>query len=296
MKKSLLIINGHAGQKNTEKNLQITAPALAAAYPQLLILQTEKPHDAKRFCEQYGEEMDAVYILGGDGTVHECINGLAGLERRPAVGILPGGTCNDFARTLGIPLNLKDAVQALSNGQKRKIDVLKTNEHYFLNFWGIGLITETSTNIVDTEKAMLGKISYFLSAFRTVQKMEPFDVRIQADSNHYEGKAVMVVAANGGFIGTNSLPYTGILPDDGKADLFILKDTNLAAIRELLSMKDSSQWDNSTSDLLHYTAKQIEITTDHPMKADTDGEVYSGTPEQITVLNQHMEFLVPENK
>ncbi|MBS2969560.1 YegS/Rv2252/BmrU family lipid kinase [Metabacillus sp. KIGAM252] len=293
MKKTMLIINGNAGQKNVEKNLQIIVPVLTKASPHLLILQTQRALDAKRYCELYGEEMDIVYILGGDGTVHECINGLAQLKKRPAVGILPGGTCNDFARTLGIPQNLKEAVQVLSDGSKRKIDVLQASELYFLNFWGIGLITETSNNIVGAEKAMLGKISYFLSAFRTVQKMDPFPVHLKADDQEFNGEAVMVIVANGGFIGTNPLPYPGIKPDDGKADVFILKNTNLATIRDLLTMKDASQWDNNESDLLHFTGANMEITTETPMKADTDGEVYSGTPETIKVLNQHLEFLVP---
>lgn len=294
MEKAMLIINGNAGQKNIDKNLQMIVPVLAEGHPHLLILQTQRRFDAKRYCEIYGEEMDFVYILGGDGTVHECINGLAKLKKRPAVGILPGGTCNDFARTLGIPQNLKEAVQVISSGSRQPIDVIQTSEHFLLNFWGIGLVTETSENIVDSEKAMLGKISYFLSAFRTVQKMDPFPVRIQADQDHFEGEAVMVLVANGKFIGTNALPYPGISPEDGKADVFILKNTNLAAIRDMLTMKDASKWDNNESDLLHFTGKRIEITTEHPMKADTDGEVYSGTPEEITVLKQHIEFLVPE--
>lgn len=296
MKKTMLIINGNAGQKNVEKNLQIIVPILTKASPHLLILQTQRALDAKRYCELYGEEMDLVYILGGDGTVHECLNGLASLKNRPAVGILPGGTCNDFARTLGIPLNLKEAVQVLTEGKTKSIDVIKANELYLLNFWGIGLITETSNNIIGSEKAMLGKISYFLSAFRTVQKMDPFPVRLKTESHDYEGEAVMVIVANGKFIGTNALPYPGIEPDDGMADVFILKNTNLTTIKELLTMKDASQWDNKDSDLLHFTGVNIEINTETPMKADTDGEVYSGTPETLKVLKQHMEFLVPQDE
>ncbi|MDO7485700.1 diacylglycerol kinase family protein [Peribacillus frigoritolerans] len=68
---------------------------------------------------EYGEEMEVVFVLGGDGTVHEFVNGLSPLWRRPLFGNLPGGTSNDFSRTLKIPQNVRQAAQALVNGKVR---------------------------------------------------------------------------------------------------------------------------------------------------------------------------------
>lgn len=291
--KSLLIVNGKAGQKDVMRSLGMVVPILADAHPNLHILQTSKPSDAKQFCQTHGEEADVVYILGGDGTVHECINGIAPLSRQPKIGILPGGTCNDFARSLEIPLNLKAAAAALVNGKELLTDVVSVNEDYFLNFWGIGLITETANNIDGTQKAILGKISYFLSAFRSVQQIDPFSFKLSIDGEEMEDKGVMILVANGKFIGTNELPYPGISVQDGKADVFVLKTTNLSVIKDLLNMKGSDKWDNTETDLLHFQGSQISLSTDVPMDADTDGEVYSQTPATISVKKNHLRMLVP---
>ncbi|MCD7033232.1 YegS/Rv2252/BmrU family lipid kinase [Metabacillus sp. GX 13764] len=291
--KTLLIINGNAGQKNLQRSLETIVPILAAAHPKLLILQTEKPSDAENFCRTYGREADAIYIYGGDGTVHECINGIAPLEKQPRIAILPGGTCNDFARTLNIPLNLKAACEALVNGKEMLVDAAAVNDDYYLNFWGIGLITEASNNIDGNQKALLGKISYFLSAFKTVQQIEPFSFKLMVDGEEIEDKAVMILAANGQYIGTNLLPYPGISIQDGKADIFILKETNLSVIKDILNMRGSEAWDNTGSSILHFQGSQISISTESEMEADTDGEVYGKTPAMITVKKQHLRMAVP---
>ncbi|MDQ0881008.1 diacylglycerol kinase family protein [Peribacillus sp. V2I11] len=109
----MLIYNENAGNGKLERNLEGCLPVIAPHIDEFLILQTKEKGDACRFCLEFGEDMDVVFVLGGDGTVHECINGLSPLRRRPLFGILPGGTCNDFSRTLKIPQNVRQAAEAL---------------------------------------------------------------------------------------------------------------------------------------------------------------------------------------
>lgn len=294
-KKGMLIYNGNAGQKDAEKTLGICVPIISLHVEQLLLLQTAKPGDAEEYCRKHGEDVSIVIILGGDGTVHECINGLGGLAKIPVIALLPGGTCNDFSRTLGIPQNLKKAAEALFSGKLRRVDAAKTTEGYFLNFWGIGLVAETSENINDTEKALFGKVSYFLSAFRTIKSMKPFHFKLKLDNEWIEEKAIMVLIANGKMIGTNELPYPDIVIDDGLADVFIIKDANFSLIKEVFTMKDSIEWNHLDSQLMHYQAKSIHIETEEEMSVDTDGEVYSNTPESISILHQHFQMLCPQD-
>ncbi|MGG4490124.1 diacylglycerol/lipid kinase family protein [Metabacillus idriensis] len=293
-KKGMLIYNGNAGQKDAEKTLGICVPIISLHVEQLLLLQTSKPLDAQEYCRKHGENMDIVIILGGDGTVHECINGLGGLIHRPVIAILPGGTCNDFSRTLGIPQNLKKAAEALFEGEIRGTDAAETSGGYFLNFWGIGLVAETSENINDTEKALLGKVSYFLSAFRTIKSMKPFHFRLKLDDTWIEEEAIMVLIANGKFIGTNMLPHPDIKIDDGYADIFIIKEANFSLIKEVMTMKENIDWNHIDSQLMHYQARSMHIETKEEMSVDTDGEIYSKTPETITILHNHFQMLSPK--
>ncbi|MCY7945972.1 YegS/Rv2252/BmrU family lipid kinase, partial [Bacillus atrophaeus] len=223
--KALLIYNGNAGKKNIEKTLGSVVPILSQSIDELIIKPTRRKDDAYQFCKTLDDTIDILFVLGGDGTVHECINGIAALDKKPAVGILPGGTCNDFSRELGIPQNLQKAAEALVSGKKISVDVCKMNDRFFLNFWGIGLITETSNNINETEKALFGKISYFTSALRTVSSAQPFPVKLNIDGEEREDEAVMLLVMNGQYIGTNRIPLPDASITDGLADILICRST-----------------------------------------------------------------------
>ncbi|MCA1041695.1 YegS/Rv2252/BmrU family lipid kinase [Bacillus infantis] len=288
-RKGMLVYNGNAGQKNIEKSLAACVPILSAELDSLVLLPTKREGHARELCREYGSEVDVVFILGGDGTVHECINGLAPLETRPAIGILPGGTCNDFSRTLNIPQNIRNAALSMVAGEMKPVDVMQANEDYFLNFWGIGLVAEASENIKATEKKLFGRISYFLSTLRTIKEMEPFHASLIVDGTEIEEDAVMILLANGHYIGTNELPFRNLDYNDGLADIFIVKDANLALMKEALT-EDSIE-DNEN--ILHYKGKEIQVRADKRMEADMDGEVYSATPCQIRVHQAHVQMIKP---
>ncbi|PLS15879.1 lipid kinase [Bacillus sp. M6-12] len=290
--RGLLIYNDKAGHDNLEKHLSGCLPVLARNINEFLLLKTQKQGDAADFCRQYGEEMDVVFVLGGDGTVHECINGLAGLEKRPLFGILPGGTCNDFSRTLNISQNITQAAEQMVLGEYADVDIGTDGNHYFLNFWGIGLIAETSINIDPDEKKRLGKISYFISMLRTVKEMDPFPFKMVYDGKVLEDEAVMILAANGKFIGTSQIPAPLIEINDGLLDIIIVKNSSLSLFREVFEMKRSvSEITEEEAGILYFQAKSFSIYTHEQMDVDSDGEVYMKTPSEIHVLPKHIQIL-----
>ena len=141
-------------------------------------MPTTEPREAENICRRHGEETDIVIILVCDGTVHECVNGLAPLENRPTVAILPGGTCNDFSRMLKMPQDIRAAAETIIQGETCTTDIGQAGDRYFSNFWGIGLISETSANIDESQKSLLGKVSYFIRAVRTVKEAESFSYKL----------------------------------------------------------------------------------------------------------------------
>lgn len=201
--KVLLIVNPKAGQGDLHTNLTKIVPPLATAFPDLRILHTKRQGDATKYCQEFASKVDLIIVFGGDGTVFECTNGLAPLETRPALAIIPGGTCNDFSRTLGVPQNIAEAAKLITKGHIKPIDVAKANGQHFLNFWGIGLVSEVSNNIDAEEKAKLGKIGYYLSTIRTVKNAETFPVKITYDGQVYEDEAVLVMVGNGEYLGVS---------------------------------------------------------------------------------------------
>ncbi len=293
-KKGMLIYNKNAGNDKLERNLEGCLPVLAPHIDEFLILQTKQKGDASRYCLEYGEEMDVVFVLGGDGTVHECVNGLSPLQRRPLFGILPGGTCNDFSRTLKIPQNVRQAAEALVNGKVRPIDIGKSNNDYFSNFWGVGLISDASNNIDEQEKSRFGKIGYLLSAVRTIGENAPFSYKLEYDGKFIEGEAVMILVLNGCFIGTNLLPFPMISPDDGLFGVAILENTSLGAFLEIIAMKRSwTEKMSSDSGVTYLQAGTLTIESKRPLDVDMDGENYRQTPSRIKVLAHHLSVLTP---
>lgn len=291
-RKALLIYNGEAGQRDLDKTLGACVPIIASQVEELVLHATQKSGHAKEICQECAEDIDAIFILGGDGTVHEVINGLGGLEKRPVIGILPNGTCNDFSRALNIPQDIKKAAQALLEGEIVDVDAAKVNDSYFLNFWGTGIITETSNNIEPGEKRLLGKISYYLSAIRTLSQSEAFSFTISYEDKRIEDKAVMILVLNGGFIGTRPLPIPHIQINDGLLDVVVIKNSSLSAFRELLSLKRSWHPENEEdAGIIYFQTRSLRIKTEVRMDADTDGEVYLQTPADITSLKQHFKMI-----
>ncbi|MBM7694211.1 YegS/Rv2252/BmrU family lipid kinase [Peribacillus deserti] len=291
-KKAMLLYNGEAGQNDLEKILGACIPVIASEVEELVLIATQKPGHAKEVCKERGEEMDAVFVLGGDGTVHEAVNGIAPLEKRPVLGILPNGTCNDFSRSLNIPQNIKKAAQALMDGDIIHVDAGRVNDSYFLNFWGIGLIAETSNNIDPSQKKMLGKMSYFLSALRTINEVDPFPFKLTYDGKNLEDSAVMILILNGHFIGTNSLPFPNIQNNDGLFDIVVVKNSSLSLFREIISLTRS--WPSKeieNSELIYLQASKISVETEKQMDADSDGEIYLQTPAEIVNLKQHLKVI-----
>ena len=288
--KGILIYNGNAGQKGIEDTLGRCVPILSPHIKELALMPTTEPKEAEKICRRHGEESDIVIVLGGDGTVHECVNGLAALDQRPAVAILPGGTCNDFSRMLGMPQDIRAAAETIIQGETCMTDIGQAGGRYFSNFWGIGLIAETSANIDESQKSLLGKVSYFISAIRTVKEAESFSYKLTYDGQVMEDEAVLVLICNGRYLGTAQLPFEGIDNEDGKLDVIIVKNSSLGAFREILFNKGSSI-NHGEGDVLYLQAKNITVETERNCDVDADGEIYMKTPADIKILGQHMRFI-----
>ncbi|SFP59272.1 diacylglycerol/lipid kinase family protein [Salibacterium halotolerans] len=292
--KALMLINGNAGPSFIQKNIELTAGILTNHIEELIIRKTHYKGHAEEVLQSTGKEYDLIIIMGGDGTVHECVNGLAALNDPPSVCILPGGTCNDFSRTLAVPQNIKRAADSLMNGTTRHVDIGTMNERFFTNFYGIGLIAQTSENINGDWKNKLGKVSYLLSALQTFTNPDPFSFELTLDDETMTDEAVMVLVVNGNFIGASQLPFQGIVPDDGLFNVFVVSQGGASLLREYLTAKNPFAWDPEPTDVKHYKARHVALSTPEPMKADTDGEIYMKTPAVIENLPARIPFLVPD--
>lgn len=292
MKNALLVYNGQAGESNEESHCNEIQSILKAHGFSVRLAPTKGEGDAETICKVHGPSYAFIFIFGGDGTVNECINGLAQLPVPPTIGILPGGTANDFARTLKIPFDIAEATHALLNGKAINIDVPKANNRYFINFFAVGLIADTSDNINEQMKERLGKLSYFLSAVKTTFKPQYYDYRLFHKDEVIKGEAVLILVANGDHIGSVRLPQGHTL-NDGYLETYIVKEAGLPLL-EAWFKAGKIDWHESeeNSNLSHYQLSELRLETTPEASIDTDGENAGTTPVHITV-DTALTFLVP---
>ncbi|MBN8194156.1 diacylglycerol kinase family lipid kinase [Bacillus sp. NTK074B] len=288
----LFICNGKAGQGTLEVLLKDAVPPLLDICTNLIIHKTKEKGDAERVCRESGSQYELVVIMGGDGTVHESINGLAALEDRPLVGILPGGTCNDFARSLHIPMNIGQAVRLITEQtSEQDVDIVQAGERYFSNFWGTGLVSQTSDNIDVGSKSVLGKLSYYISAFQSIKDSPILRVKVTTENETVEEEVVMLLVANGRSIGSNPLPIC-IDMSDGLMDIYIVKKSGFPLLKEFLVIKSTGNISEEYDDIMHIQAKEAHIELGQDEKLDMDGELYEGSSQSLKVLEKHLRFVV----
>jgi diacylglycerol kinase (ATP) len=166
---------------------------------------TEYPGHAIELARQAGEQgCDLVVAVGGDGTVHEVVNGLMQLaqETRPALGIVPLGSGNDFANILGLPIDPGEALLSAVNGQPHALDigsVCDENDRleYFNNTIGMGF-----DSVVNMHTRKITRIHgfpmYFVALIRTIfRNFDPIDLHVETDQETWDLKSLMLALGNG---------------------------------------------------------------------------------------------------
>lgn len=287
--KAMLVYNHKAGKEKSGQLGDVVA-ALAGEVGELTLMQTAEPGDGEQLCRERGSDYDLLLVLGGDGTVHECINGAAEAAQPPDIAILPGGTCNDFARTLRLPMQVGRAAEEVLAGRVRDTDVGRVNGRIFTNFVGIGLITDTSENIDSDQKERMGKLSYFLSTLRTLRQAEPFRFRLTHEEGVVESEAVMILVANGRSLGTAKLPFAGEGVHDGLLDVLIVREAGLSLAWQVINGGDLTDYRESGGIIEYIQTPSLRIETDEPKGIDSDGEIYLQTPAEISVVPSKLRF------
>ncbi|MGC4377341.1 diacylglycerol kinase family protein [Fictibacillus sp. Mic-4] len=293
MKKAAIILNPTAGNRKLANSIDVIKERLLEGFDQVVIHETKEKGDGAKIVSLLAEEVDLLIGAGGDGTIYEIVNALCPLKKRPAFAIIPGGTCNDFSRTIGMNQDPLIAVEQILEKKTEQVDVGKCDKQYFLNFWGIGLISEVSANIETDNKQRLGKLSYYISAGKTVFQSESFHLKVKSDSVSYDDDAVMLLIGNGAFLGGFRAFFPESDIQDGLFDVLIVKEASLQHVWTWLQSKVRNQFPDGENDgLVYFHAKKLEIEASPVQEIDCDGERNYCTPSRISVLPAHLTVLV----
>ncbi|HCW9073899.1 TPA: diacylglycerol kinase family lipid kinase [Staphylococcus aureus] len=292
----VLFYHEHSGLKNINQGIGEVTTALSSICKHLSIQLSENEGDIIKYCQEiktknYAKDVDILFILGGDGTVNELINGVMTHDLQLPIGILPGGTFNDFTKTLNIAPNHKQASEQMISAQVGTYDVIKINNQYALNFVGLGLIVQNAENVQDGSKDIFGKLSYIGSTVKTLLNPTQFNYQLSIDDKTYSGETTMILTANGPFIGGSRISLTDLSPQDGELNTFIFNEQSFSILNDIFKKRDSMNWNEITQGIEHIPGKKISLTTDPAMKVDIDGEISLETPIDIEVIPNAIQLL-----
>ena len=235
------------------------------------------------------EGIDAIVVAGGDGTlVGELPRALAlGVP----VGIVPLGTFNDLARTLGIPLDVEGACDVIAAANTRQIDAARVNGTYYLTEASIGISSRLARRQRPEEKQRFGLLAIVASALTAARFARPFHAEISHDGTKDRVRAVQLTVANsqrfGGFITVEDAAI-----DDGELDLYAVE---IHGLGQLLGIAGAVVSGNRrfAQGLRTYRAKQFDVWTRRPHHISADGEPAGKTPARFEVLPGAVRVFVP---
>jgi diacylglycerol kinase (ATP) len=255
------------------------------------VVETSHPWHARELAEQRKPAVDAVFTLGGDGTVMEVVSALA--HTGVPIGVLPGGTGNLIAQTLRVPSSMRRAVPALLGGDLAQVDLGRIGDRKFVFAAGVGvdavMIEQTSRRL----KARFGVLAYCLTFARAALRHERFTVITVVDGVRTQREATTVMVANFGTLFRDLLHIgPGIVQDDGMLDLCVFSP---GTVRDALRIV----WrlvrkDFRADPCMWYTAGRcIRIETIPPRQLQADGDLLGMTPFDVSVEPLAAHLLVP---
>ncbi len=280
IKRVLLIVN--PASRRGDRIRRKTLKAFEDAGVECDLMPTQAPGHAGSLAKAHAHKYDAVFTLGGDGTVMEVLGALA--HHGPPVGVLAGGTANVVARTLRIPLNPARAVPMLLNGDRATLDLGRLGDgRRFAIGVGVGLDATMIAEAPARLKKRFGFMAYVIGGYKAVLRNQKFQLRLTVDGVVYDRVASAVLIANFGAVLNDLVRFgDGIVHDDGLLNACIYSPVNLAdALRILWRMVRK---DFGPDPCLFYKAgRDFRIETLPHMAAQADGELLSGTPLSVSV-------------
>lgn len=294
-----LIYNPTSGQEIMKRNVAEVLNVLEGfGYETSAFQTTAEPESAKKEAQRAGlSGFDLVIAAGGDGTINEVVNGIAPLEKRPKLAIIPTGTTNDYARALKVPrANPVAAAKIIGKNQTIKMDIgLARESEYFINIAAAGTLTELTYSVPSQLKTVFGYLAYVAKGAELLPQVQLTPVKVTHDKGVFEGKVSMIFAALTNSIGGFEQIAPDAMLDDGNFTLIMVKTSNLFEMLHLIRLVLSGGKHIEHRHIEYLKTSVIKIEPQNPvgrrpMMINLDGEYGGDAPIELRNLKNHIEF------
>ncbi|MRS11579.1 MAG: diacylglycerol kinase family lipid kinase [Actinobacteria bacterium] len=293
----LLIVNPAAKHGETATLVPVLQQ-LFHSVPHEMVLTTHMGHAAE--IAESARDFDVFVAVGGDGTVHEVLNGIMRRpeDDRPALAIIPTGSGNDTRRTLGIPTDLADAALVLARGKRRRFDIGVCNGVYFNNSFAAGLDARVTAKAVEYKiTTKRSGLWLYLTALMHVLFHELYSHKIRVswdEAAPVDDDVLIVAAAIGPTYGGGFFITPDAIPDDGLFEVCTIAPLSLPGALVRLPFVIFGK--HTKFKVVRMSRrKHIVIESDDPMPAQVDGEVMVSRRFEISLLPGAVECIVPRS-
>lgn len=236
-------------------------------------------------------DLERLIVGGGDGTLNAAAPRLA--RREVLLGVIPLGTANDFARTLGIPANIEAAATIAAGRHVHRIDLARSGDADFLNVASIGMSVAATSVLSPTLKRWIGPLAYAIAGARAFVRHPTFRTRIEAAGVDFEGEAHQVVVANGRFYGGGVLVGRRSTLDDSLLTVSVLGTRSRWRLLRTIALQKFQVPLDRPGDFFIETPA-VRVTTWPPRRVNLDGEIRGQTPADFAVDPGALLVLTPE--
>lgn len=292
-KKITIIANPiSGGKKDRKKIIDFVYDFFSRNCRDCQLKLTAKQGDACDFSKLCSDQNnDLVVVIGGDGTLNEVTNALVHTE--VAIGIIPAGSGNGLARSLGIPQNVEEACNLIWEGNIQAIDVGRVNDRYFCLILGLGFDALVGQHFAEHHKR--GPASYFYLSAREFLGYKPEKLEISFADRSFEIEPFLIAIANGQQYGNNALIAPNAKLNDGILDISIIRQLKFNHLLSAVPKLFSGQIDRF-SEIEIFRAKSVFIERDRAGLVNIDGEPYlEGAELNISVFQKCLQVIVPPN-
>ena len=254
---------------------------------------TQEKGDARRFAAEAGEA-DLLIAAGGDGTLNEVVHGLMDLSKatRPALGVIPLGTANDFATGCGIPRNPEEALALCLKGHALPIDIGKANEHWFLNAASAGFGAEVTATTPPELKRLLGSAAYAVMGAILAMNVHHYHGKLNLPGREITGSGPVAIVGNGPQTGGGVRFAPRARIDDGLLDVLVVRQIPamalLTAARELQELSPDGEY------ISYWQTPWAEVHSE-TIPVNLDGEPVQFSNVRYEAVPKAIRLIVPPN-
>lgn len=276
-----IIFNPTAGKKKAQKALETVCRALREKNVSFQVHQTAAAHDAETIARRLTTAgASNLVVVGGDGTLHEVLNGIVD-PSRCTLGLIPAGTGNDFAEAAGIPLDTEEAVKILLERKAKPVDFLQVGERRCMNVTGLGIDVQVLERCARGK--MKGKLKYLISLIQTVFGYKGCKVLVESDGVEVTRDVLLAAACNGSQFGGGLRICPTAEIADGKISVVTVDCLGrvFKIVKAFLALMKGKILSFPATN--HFLCERVRLTTEQPCAVQLDGEIYQNLVLDVQV-------------